>query len=215
VDWRIAGDYLESCNCDQICPCRIVNGVLGGRSTHGFCYGVLSWLIREGHCGDLPLSGFCAALVIRYSDDEPGSPWSMVLHVDERGDERQREALADILLGRLGGPHVLTLPWVRKPSELLDTRVSRIEIGDGELRVGTAVRLRATQPYETDDDVRCVVPGYDRTGTELIADELFVEDDPIGWQLAGNCAYASDFDYASADETSPTGQATPVPPIPQ
>ncbi len=215
MDWRVAGYYLESCNCDPICPCRMVNGVLGGRSTHGVCFGVLSWRIEKGHCGDVALEGQAAALVIRYDDDEPGSPWSMVLHVDERADERQRQALEDIFLGRLGGPRVLQLPWVRKPSDLLDVRVGRIELADGELRVDDAVRLRATRPYETDDDVRCVIPGYDRLGTELVADEFVVEDDPFGWQLAGNCAYVSDFDYASDDETSPTGQATPVPPIPQ
>jgi hypothetical protein len=215
MDWRIAGDYLESCNCDAVCPCRMVNGVLGGRSTHGICFGVLSWLVRDGHCGSTPLDGLAAALVIRYSDDEPGSPWTMVLHVDERGDERQQEALADILLGRLGGPHVLTLPWVRKPSELLDVRVSSIEVGGGFLQVGTAVRLAATEPFETGDDVRCIVPGYHRDGTERIADEHVVHDDPFDWELTGTCAYAGVFDYASEEETSPTGQAMPVPPMPQ
>jgi Protein of unknown function (DUF1326) len=216
VDWRISGDYLESCNCDPVCPCRMVNGVLGARSTHGICYGVLSWLVREGHCGDTPLDGLAAVLVIRYSDDEPGSPWSMVLHLDERAGGAQRKALADILLGRLGGPHVLTLPWVRKPSDLLDVRVSRIEVGDGQLRVGTAVRLDATRPFETSDDVRCIVPGYDRAGRELIADGLVVDDDPFSWELAATAAFAGGFDYASEeDATSPTGQETPVPPMPQ
>ena len=192
----------------------MVNGVAGGRSTHGVCYGVLSWQIEHGHSGDILLAGLSAALVMRYSDDEPGSPWSMVLHLDERGDERQREALADILLGRRGGPHVLRLPWVRKPSELLDVRVSRVEVEDGQLRVGAAVRLQAYQPFETSDEVRCIVPGYDRPGTELVTDELIVDDEPFSWELTANCAYASDFDYSSED-TSPTGQATPVPPIPQ
>jgi Protein of unknown function (DUF1326) len=214
VDWRIAGDYLESCNCDPICPCRMINGVLGGRSTHGICYGVLTWRIEEGHCAETPLDALAAALVIRYSDDEPGSPWSMVLHLDERGDEQQRESVADILLGRLGGPEILRLPWVRKPSHLIDVRVSRIELGDGKARVGEAVRLRASRPFETGDDVRCVVPGYDVQGKELVADEHVVDDDPFSWELRATCGYASRFDYVSA-ETTPTGQETPVPPIPQ
>src|SRR5438093_7499442 len=102
MDWRVSGSYFESCNCDPICPCRMVNGVAGGRSTHGVCFGVVSWLIERGDAGGTPLAGLAAALVIRYDDDEPGSPWSIVLHVDERGDEPQREALADIFLGRLG-----------------------------------------------------------------------------------------------------------------
>jgi hypothetical protein len=214
MDWRISGYYLESCNCDPICPCRMVDGELGGRSTHGICYGVLGWRIEEGHCGAVALGGLEAALVLRYSDDEPGSPWSIVLHLDERADERQQEALENIFLGRLGGPHMLELPWLRKPSDLLDVRADRIEVGEGELRVGDVVRLGGTRPFETEKDVRCVVPGYERTGAELVAGELVVHDEPFSWKLSGNCAYVSDFDYAS-EETSPTGQETPVPPIPQ
>src|SRR3954463_11875284 len=95
MSWRIRGTYFESCNCDAICPCRRIDGVAGGRSTHGVCTGVLSWLIegggggpRQGGCGGLlwwlieggggdgiALAGVPVALGSRYSDDEPGSPW--------------------------------------------------------------------------------------------------------------------------------------------
>jgi hypothetical protein len=100
------------------------------------------------------LGGLAAAFTLRYDDDEPGSPWSFVVHVDERGSEQQREALAAILTGRLGGDDILRLPWVRKPSDLLDVRTSPIELRHGpdghELRVGSSIALSATQQYETD-----------------------------------------------------------------
>ena len=141
--WRIRGSYFESCNCEAICPCRMVGGVKGGRSTYGICFGVLSWLVEDGHAGEIDLSGLAAAFVIRYDDDEPGSPWSFVVHVDERGSDEQRRALASILTGALGGEAVLRLPWVSKPSELIDVRTSPIEIENGpaghELRVGRAI----------------------------------------------------------------------------
>src|SRR3954451_14911697 len=114
VAWRISGDYFESCNCDAICPCRTVGAVPGGRSTHGICFGVLSWLVREGHVDGVDLAGLAAAFTIRYDDDEPGSPWDFVVYVDERGSEEQRDALAAIFTGRLGGDAAL-LPWSRKP----------------------------------------------------------------------------------------------------
>ena len=177
----------------------MIGGVPGGRSTYGICYGVLSWQVEEGHVGELDLAGLAAALVIRYDDDEPGSPWSIVLHVDERGDEQQRAALAGVLLGDLGGPHVSKLPWVRKKRHLIDVRTSPIEVAAGDeghrLRVGAAISVRATRPVETDLPVACGIPGYDRAGRELYADELTVADDPFAWELEGNCAYASDFDY--------------------
>ena len=197
MSWRIAGSYFESCNCEAICPCRMVGGVLGGRSTYGICFGVLGWLVEDGHADGVSLDGLGVALVLRYDDDEPGSPWTLRLHVDERGDERQREALASILLGRLGGPQVLRLPWVRKPSEVIGVVPSRIELGGGALRVGDAIRLHATRPVETDQPVACGIPGYEREGTEFYADELVVRDDPFEWELSGNCAFAATFDYRS------------------
>ena len=53
-DWRVRGSYFEACNCDAICPCRSVHGRPGGPSTHGVCYGTLSWQTREGHAGGIP-----------------------------------------------------------------------------------------------------------------------------------------------------------------
>ena len=202
ADYRIRGAYFESCNCEAICPCRMIGGVPGGRSTHGVCFGVLSWRIDEGVVGGTDVSGLAAALVISYSDDEDGSPWTVVLHVDARGDTAQREAVAAVLLGELGGPHVSQLPWVRKPRHTIGVRTSSIELtpeGPGyRLAVGDAVSARATRPFETDLPVACGIPGYDRAGLELYADELVVRDDPFAWELSGNCAYAADFDYASA-----------------
>ena len=197
MSWRIAGRYFESCNCEAICPCRMIGGVVLGRSTYGICFGVLGWLVEDGHADGVRLDGLGAAMTIRYDDDEPGSPWTLRLHVDDRGDERQREALAAILLGRLGGPAILKLPWVRKPSEVVGVVPSRIELGPGVLLVGEVVRLRATRPVETEQPVACGIPGYDRPGTELYADELAVHDAPFDWELAGNCAFATTFDYGS------------------
>ena len=194
--WQLSGRYFESCNCEAICPCRRVGDRLGGRSTYGVCFGVLSWLVEEGGADGVDLGGLAATMTISYDDDEPGSPWRVVLHVDERGDERQRALLTDILLGRLGGDKILALPWVRKPSELVAVRTSAIQLGDGQLRVGQAVTLSATRPVETAERVSCVIPGHDIGGTELYADELTVDDDPFHWELAGNCAYVSSFAYS-------------------
>jgi hypothetical protein len=201
VSYSVRGSYFESCNCDPICPCRMTDGIPGGRSTYGICYGALAWRVEDGRVGEVDVSGLKVVMVVRYDDDELGSPWSIVLHVDADGDEAQRAALADVFLGKLGGPHVGLLPWVRKARHLLDVRTDTIElVPDGEgyqLRVGDAVRLHAARPVESDAVVRCGIPGYDEPGRELVADELEVNDDPFAWELSGNCAFASTFAYAS------------------
>ncbi len=203
MSWSLSGTYLESCNCDAICPCRKIAGVPGGRSTHGICLGVLSWFVEHGRAADVDLSGAAAALVCRYDDDEPGSPWTISLHVDERATAEARDALADILLGRRGGAQIQGLPWNRKPSILRSERASRIELDHVSerrwLRVADRVLLRVSQPVETDDTVTCVIPGHHQPGVEHYAEILRVRDEPYEDEFVGNCAFTSRFAYSSRD----------------
>ena len=192
MDFRVRGAYFESCNCEAICPCRMIGGVPGGHSTYGICFGALSWKIEEGHAGDVDLSRLGVVLICRYDDDEPGSPWSVRLHVDAAGDERQRAALEHVFLDGLA-----QLPWIRKERHLIGVTASTIEIDGTHVNVGPSVSMHASRPIEADVAVRCGIPGYDREGYELYADELVVDDDPFAWQLSGNCAFTSDFDYSS------------------
>jgi hypothetical protein len=193
VGFRVRGDYLESCNCDAICPCRMVGGIPGGRSTHGICFGLLTWRIEDGLVDEVDVSGLNVALDISYDDDEPGSPWTIRLHVDARAAPKQHEALAQVFLDGLGGPHTSRLPWIRKARHLLSIESSVIELAQGEARVGSEIRLRATRPVLGDEPVACGIPGYEQPGRELYADELVTP----GYELHGNCAFASRFDYAS------------------
>jgi hypothetical protein len=201
LPWSIAGTYLEACNCEAICPCRRVGGRAGGRSTTGICEGALSWLVDEGHAGDVDLAGLGAVLALRYDDDEPGSPWTYFLYVDERGDARQREALAQILTGALGGSATDHFPWVWKASHLLGWRPAPIEIEHaprrGWFRAGEQVTLRISGPVPDQEPVTCVIPGHDRSGTELQAELLRVEEGPLSFEVRGRCAYRSTFAYSS------------------
>ena len=79
--YRVRGSYFESCNCEAICPCRKIGSTLGGRSTYGECYGVLSWAIESGSVDGIEVGGLSIALVFRYDDDEPDSPWRLVVTV--------------------------------------------------------------------------------------------------------------------------------------
>jgi hypothetical protein len=201
LPWRISGSYLEACNCEAICPCRRIGGRQGGRSTTGVCLGSLSWQIQEGDAGGVELAGMRAVLANRYDDDDEGSPWSFVLYVDERADERQREALEGIFLGRLGGTPEVQFPWVWKPSTVLAVRQVAIEIdhtpGRGWFRAGRQVSVRVREPVERQEPVTCVIPGHDRSGREVVADLLSVEDGPLDFKLTGKCGYEASFDYSS------------------
>lgn len=201
--WHISGTYLEACNCEAICPCRRIGGRAGGRSTYGVCLGSLCWRIDEGEVRGVGLAGLRTVLAIRYDDDEPGSPWSFVLYLDERADERQRGALEDVFLGRLGGTPAAQFPWVWKESSLLGVRHVAIEVdhtpGRGWFRAGGHVAVRIREPVADQEPVTCVIPGHGRAGREVVADLLLVEDGPLQFELRGRCGYESTFAYSSQD----------------
>ena len=200
MSWRVSGSYFESCNCDPICPCRRIDGVPGGRSTHGECLGVLSWVIERGHADDVSLDGLAVALATRYHDDEPGSPWSYVVYLDERADGAQREALEAIYTGGLGGDALTHFPWAWKDAVRVAVRPVEIEVSHEprrqRLRIRDHVSLRIRDRYQGPETVTCVIPGHDRTGEELVADELRVTDGPLRFDYEGNCGYSASFDYA-------------------
>ena len=165
--------------------------------------GALSWQIESGHAGELDLSGLRVVLALRYSDDEAGSPWSFFLHVDERGDGRQRDALSEIFLGRLGGSAEDHFPWAWKESNLLGVRAVPIEIdhtpGRGWFRAGRSVTVRVRSAVEDAATVTCVIPGHDRSGREVHADLITVEEEGLGFEFEAVCGYEATFAYSSGD----------------
>jgi hypothetical protein len=200
MSWRISGTYFESCNCDAICPCRRIDGVPGGRSTHGVCLGVLSWLIEEGRVDGSDLSGLPVAMAARYSDDEPSSPWTWILYLDARASAEQRDALEAIFTGRLGGDAERHFPWTWKASELVGVRRAEIDVDHTRrrqrLRIRDHVSVRIRNRYEGEETVTCVIPGHERAGEELVADELVVTDGPLAFNYRGVCGYGTTFDYS-------------------
>jgi hypothetical protein len=200
MSWHIRGTYFESCNCDAICPCRRVDGTAIGRSTHGVCMGVLSWLIEDGGADGVDLSHLPVALACRYSDDEPGSPWTWALYLDETATDEQRTALEGIFTGRAGGDALRHFPWAWKASELVAVRPVAIDVEHTRrrqrLRIRDRVSVRIRDRYPGDETVTCVIPGHEQPGEELVADELVVQDGPLAFEYRGVCGYGSRFDYA-------------------
>jgi hypothetical protein len=198
VSWGVRGTYFESCNCDAICPCRRINGVPGGRSTHGECEGVLSWVIDDGDADGVDLSGLPVAISFHYSDDEPGCPWTWILHLDQRASSKQRVALEAIFTGRLGGDAAPHFQWIE--DEVVEVRVAEISVDHTPrrqwLRVRDQVRVLIRDRYPGHDTVTCVIPGHEQAGEELVADELVVKTGPFDFSYNGVCGYAAAFDYS-------------------
>ena len=70
----------------------------------------------------------CPVLAVRYSDDEPGSPWSWIIYLDAQADDDQQAKLEAIFTGRLGGDAVEHFPWAWKESKRIAVRSLDIEV---------------------------------------------------------------------------------------
>ena len=98
ADWRIAGDWWDLCNCAIGCPC-----VFGSNPTHGVCEGVLTWLIRQGHFGDVQLGGLAVVLIVHFEGSVFDKNREFGFLIDDRADATQRAALERIFTGKAGG----------------------------------------------------------------------------------------------------------------
>jgi hypothetical protein len=101
-NWTMRGEYMESCNCDYLCPCIYTNPQAG--ATHDHCTAVMAFRIDAGISGATPLAGLKFALVIRSGKVMADGNWIFAGVVDAAADPAQRRALAAIVGGDAGGP---------------------------------------------------------------------------------------------------------------
>ncbi len=197
--WAVSGSYFESCNCDAVCPCRQIGGRPGGRSSYGVCQFALSWRVDEGHYGDLPLAGREVVLAGWYDDDEAGSPWRVMLYVDQDADDRAFDALGDIFLGRVGG--TARTNYAAAIGDVHAVRRARIVLShvphDKSITVDELVRVRAVDDVRTEEPISCGIPGHEHPGQEMVAQVMSVTDPPLRWEVTGRCAFAGAYAYAS------------------
>ena len=100
--WTMLGEYMESCNCDYLCPCVYTNPQ--GPATYDDCTAALVFRIDAGRSGDLTLDGLKFPLIICSGRVMADGNWIFAGIVDERANDAQRQALAAIVSGEAGGP---------------------------------------------------------------------------------------------------------------
>jgi len=111
TNWQVSGQYVETCNCDYLCPCAPSN--LTGETTHGYCNFAGFFRIEKGQYGGTKLDGLHFAVIVH----APGvhmteGNWSVALITDERATAEQQQALIQIGSGQGGGPMAALGPLV-------------------------------------------------------------------------------------------------------
>ena len=159
-NWSLSGEYMESCNCDYLCPCIYTNPQ--APATYDDCTALMVFRIDEGRSGAMRLDGLKFALVIRAGKVMADGNWIFGVVVDEAANAAQRQALGAIAGGEAGGtPSVIRQNLVGDfrgvafgPIEFtmegLTRRVAIPELLSFEIE-GVASRNRGGDPYYLDN----------------------------------------------------------------
>jgi hypothetical protein len=100
--WSLAGEFVENCNCDVLCPC--ITSADEGPGDYDRCLVPMICHIERGVTGELRLDGLNFAYVIDSPAIMASGDWRLGLYIDADADAAQALALERILTGRLGGP---------------------------------------------------------------------------------------------------------------
>ena len=200
-NWTIRGDYVEACNCDVTCQCIWLEP-----PDDDVCTVSLAWHIRDGHYGDVDLSGLSVALLV--STDEgvmfaPETGWDVVLLVDEAATEEQRSAIEDIYFGRAGG---IWAPVADAHVESAEAMAVPIEFSrdgtDFSVEIGDVLSMEASGAVGFNDEVGTISPHPLTNDHEMQTGKshaaIVSYDETFSWDVSGNNAYLGEFELANA-----------------
>ena len=178
VDWSIKGSEISTCNCAWGCPCQF-----NALPTNGDCRAVVGMRIDHGHFGDVKLDGLKAVGVFAWPGAIHEGHGEGLAIIDERADERQREALLKILSGQETEPFATIFSVIAAMTEKLHPPLFR------------------KIDFETDEDAR--------TGRFSVAGIVDAKAEPIrnpvtGAEHRAKVVLPHGFEYAEAEYASST-----------
>ncbi len=142
--WSITATHFVNCNCDFGCPCQF-----NALPTDRTCRAVAAWRIESGHFGDVRLDGLKGVNTYSWPGAVHQGNGSMQSIIDERADDKQRQALAAVLQGQDADPGQIMLQIYRAMcSTIHELLVRPIEL-DIDVEARTA-RLRVPGLIDTE-----------------------------------------------------------------
>jgi hypothetical protein len=112
ADWRIEGQYMETCNCSFLCPCITSN--LTALPTEGDCKAAVAMRIDKGQKDGVKLDGLAFIVLMHSPKAMADGNITVGLIIDERASEKQVDAVTAIATGAAGGPMSALAPLVGK-----------------------------------------------------------------------------------------------------
>jgi hypothetical protein len=132
--WKVHAYFLDACNCDWGCPCQF-----NANPTHGNCEGVAGYHIITGIYGTkVKLDGLNMALIASWPGPLHEGRGKASYYIDNRADERQFEALSNIITGRAqGGPFAVYASIIE---EIQEPKKASVKFQTEDIRSRVSVR---------------------------------------------------------------------------
>lgn len=197
--WNIKGIVLIACNCDYGCPCNF-----NAPPSHGKCEGAWTWHVNEGAFDGVPLDGLNFSLFAKWPGAIHLGNGEAVMFIDERANQRQRDAIARLLTGEVGGPWgILGKTWPK----IHGTKFVAYDLQEK----GLSTTLKGGSCFELEfTTIKNPVSGADVHPSmtlpegmivkqaELGASKAFRINDAIAFDHSGKYTAIGKFDYAGS-----------------
>ena len=110
AEWKIDGQYMETCNCSFLCPCITSN--LAATPTEGDCKAAVAMKVDKGQKDGVALDGVAFVVLMHAPKAMAEGDITVGLIIDEDASEEQAQAIAEIASGAAGGPMAALAPLV-------------------------------------------------------------------------------------------------------
>ncbi|MEG3592239.1 MAG: DUF1326 domain-containing protein [Pseudomonadota bacterium] len=194
-NWKLEGNYFESCNCDLVCPCIFLDP-----PTEGFCEAQVGWEINKGHLDDVNLDGVKIGVWLHAPGPLTEGGWDLALYVDDKASKEQFDAVCQLWSGEHGGHLAIISSLVgnvmsaeQVPIEISTSNPRSLKIGDvGEL-VMPEIEGADGKTVTVSNMPLAVAPGYDITVCR--SEKNTYTGNGKNWSQVGKVGLASPFTY--------------------
>lgn len=196
MSWQLQGSYMESCNCEAICPCTVLSP-----PTQGHCTALVAWQIDRGREGEVALDGLNVALLVHAPGRMHEGGWRAAIYLDERASAPQRASLLKIFGGKAGGPPAGVAALIREIVGVKDARIAfRREGRNTRVQIPGVVDAEAEPMAGPDgrevtlsNHLLAIAPGFPAVAGR--SKRSRVTDHGWDWNLDGKQCLSSPFRY--------------------
>ncbi len=196
TNWKVEGNYFESCTCENLCPCILLKD-----PTIGYCEAIVGWHIEKGHCDDVNLDGINVGVWLHAPGNLTKGNWRLALYVDESANDAQFNAICSLWSGEGGGHLSVIASLVSEVISAKKAKISFESTGTKKHLVIDGVGENEMYPIEGEDGKPVIVTNHPLAvapGNPVVVHEskrARYHDNGIEWYQSGKAGLASPFQY--------------------